>query len=909
MTKKKRGGCLKKLLVLLLILVALYALAGFLLVPLVGKSLAQSKLTEALGHETTVGNISLNPFTAKLKIDQFAIAGVEGASDPMFSAESLVADIDTVASAKARSLVLTELVLAKPSADVHFDSDGKLNLAQLGSGEPKEKKEKGPDEAKEGLPAITVQNLGIQGGKVSFRDDRWASPLEKIISPINLQLSDFSTARDDNGLAFDAAGPDGESLKLDATFDLEPFSTSGKVSLASVPPRGYAQIFEQFVNLDILEGALSVEASFSVTPNEEKGVAIGINDGAFTIDGLVARQGDAEPFARIPKLSITGVDVDIAGASVDIKSIASEATFLEIVKAGDGAVNLANIGIKSDADSTPETETATSESPSETSPERAAWKISLGELAFTNTELRYTEAGRTTLPVDFDLTGEALTTAGGSGKIGLDAKLPQGGAIKLDSSLDLKSGDGNGTISLAGLTMDLAKPWMPGIGDVVFDAQGAGFDGTIAFKELLLVGRSIDIDGALRLGAFSCAEKGAAKPMLKWDSVKIGKVGYGFPANDYEVSSIELDGLVARFVRESDGQINLARAFSTGEPKTEEPVEERSEGLFGIDQFLAQNAEVYFTDDAVGGSGYNTCIRDLQIDLSNVRVGRYTQAEFDITGSIDHFAPIEAKGRFDSELSKFPEITFLMKNLYLPPLTAYTERYIGRQLVGGAVSLKKVVELEPKRIEGEMKFFFDQMKVGDKVPSPDAIEAPIGMALFILSRKGKVDQEIKVSGDPSDPDFQYGSVIWSSLINVVVKLVAAPLEMVADAGGAVLGSAASLITADEKSPDFRQITVTGESLSAEAKATLDSIATELKGDDYLDLRLAIPAAVGAEGNTEAVGRRVTAVRRYMMGQHGFRPHRVLGMRPGDFQDADKDGAPQLASDGTAFHAWSERLDK
>jgi len=916
MSEKKKRGCLAKLLlasvILAVLAVVLYALAGFVAVPTIGRTFAEKKATEALGRPVTLDKLALNPFTLRLQADDFAIAG-DSAEAPYVSAGSLVADISFLdcLKSKFKAYTVTELTLTEPSADIVFDADGNLNLAQLGRKKDGAITDKTDDEEKTGqggLPDITIQSLTISGGTVSFQDDRWPRPFKKLISPINLTIVDFRTQRDDNGLIFSAVGKTGEQIDLDATFDLEPFSTEGTIKLSNLPPRSYAPIFEKFVNLDIIEGLLALETAFSVKPSPNgEGMAIGTSAGNFTIDGLSARQGEAEPFARIPELRISGVSTDLAAATVQIASITSTATFLDILKSADGVINVTNLGVAYEGTPPGETVPALAAAP-EPSADTAStkWQISLDQLAFTGTEVRYTEAGSSPLPVTFDLTGQSLNTAGSDGQIGLKAQLPDAGTIDIDSSLNLGTGVGNGTIKLGGLGLGLAKPWFDGIGKVKLNAEDAGFDGTIAFLELLNPGRSFDIKGKVALGPCSCIEEGKSEPMVSWKTISIGEVSYFFPANDYKISGIDLGGLVVNVVREADGQINIPRAFAGDGPKEDKPKSEPNEaaGLFGIDRFGA-DVVVNFRDEAISPNYKLTA--PLDIKITDMTVGRKNRLDFDITGSLDHFAPIEAKGTYDDSVSKiYPEIVFLMKNLYLPQLSPYTAKYIGRNLNGGAVSLKKVIEI-PSLLNGEMKFFFDQLKVSEKVPAEDAIDAPLGLALFILSRKGKVDQEILVSGDPNDPNFNYTGVIWKSLLNVSTKLIAAPLEMVADAGGALFKAAT--LGVGNKEQTFQSLSFSGSSLTAEAKATLDTLAVELKAEPYIDLRLALPAASGPDANTVAVGQRVSAARNYLMSKHGFRPHRVLGMRPGDFKHETKDGAPEIGTDGTAFHAWLERLDK
>ncbi len=79
----------------------------------------------------------------------------------------------------------------------------------------------------------------------------------------------------------------------------------------------------------------------------------------------------------------------------------------------------------------------------------------------------------------------------------------------------------------------------------------------------------------------------------------------------------------------------------------------------------------------------------------------------------------------------------------------------------------------------------DQLILGERVDSPDAIKLPLELALAILKDSdGRIDLGLPVSGSLDDPQFSYGAIVWKALVNVIGRIVTAPFRaLVALFGG------------------------------------------------------------------------------------------------------------------------------
>jgi hypothetical protein len=81
-------------------------------------------------------------------------------------------------------------------------------------------------------------------------------------------------------------------------------------------------------------------------------------------------------------------------------------------------------------------------------------------------------------------------------------------------------------------------------------------------------------------------------------------------------------------------------------------------------------------------------------------------------------------------------------------------------------------------VQAENKVAVDQLTFGDKTDSPDAISLPVTLAVALLKdRNGRIDIDLPIRGDLKDPDFKYGKAVWSTLGNLLTKMVASPFAL------------------------------------------------------------------------------------------------------------------------------------
>jgi outer membrane protein OmpA-like peptidoglycan-associated protein len=80
-----------------------------------------------------------------------------------------------------------------------------------------------------------------------------------------------------------------------------------------------------------------------------------------------------------------------------------------------------------------------------------------------------------------------------------------------------------------------------------------------------------------------------------------------------------------------------------------------------------------------------------------------------------------------------------------------------------------------------IKFFVDQVRLGDKVDSADATDLPVALAVALLKgADGRITLQVPVGGNVKDPQFDFGQTITSALTGAMENVSSSQSSAVTD---------------------------------------------------------------------------------------------------------------------------------
>jgi len=189
-------------------------------------------------------------------------------------------------------------------------------------------------------------------------------------------------------------------------------------------------------------------------------------------------------------------------------------------------------------------------------------------------------------------------------------------------------------------------------------------------------------------------------------------------------------------------------------------------------------AAMTFRDDSVQPP-VRTGLSDLTGRIKGLSSKQLARADVDLTGRVGKMAPLKIAGIINP-LSEdaFTDLTITLGGMDLTAEGPYSGKYVGYGLSKGKLSLDLKYKVFRKRLEAENKLVVDQLTFGEKVNSPDATSLPVKLAVALLKdRKGRIDIDLPIRGDLKHPDFKYGKVVVSTLLDLLTKIVASPFTL------------------------------------------------------------------------------------------------------------------------------------
>ena len=257
----------KPFLILLVVSLLIYTLAGFFLAPYLINRQLTGFVSKDLGRFLSIEKVRLNPYTLTVEFSDLALTEADGS--PLFSFQRFFANFE-LKSLLRWTWTFDEVSLNRPELHIKLDSDGVMNLTRLAS----DAAPKGPETEKtspkaaenEGLPRLYFKRIRLSDGHLRFIDLSDATPAETDLNPINLEIKDFSTLPDTEGLqSFTAALPHNGSLKWVGTVSLQPIASEGKLELRDFKESIGWLFLQDELNLVRPNGTTNVDVNYFVS--------------------------------------------------------------------------------------------------------------------------------------------------------------------------------------------------------------------------------------------------------------------------------------------------------------------------------------------------------------------------------------------------------------------------------------------------------------------------------------------------------------------------------------------------------------------------------------------------------------------------------------------------------------------
>jgi uncharacterized protein involved in outer membrane biogenesis len=773
-----------------LIVLLCYTLAGFFLVPYVVKAFVLPAVSERLHRSVLAEEVEVNPFTLSFRMTGFEIR--ERDQSAFMGFDELFVNFQAV-SLFRRAYVFETIRLTMPFVSVKVFKDGRVNLADLVARDdlredlPASATPEPPGE----IPAVQIEQLEISQGVVEFLDESKATPISIDVVPIGIVLKNFHTRPGgDNTYSFTAELEKGETLAWEGTISLEPVRSEGTLSLTGVKiPTMWQYVQDQF-KFDIVAGTLQATGRYRLDTASPP-VAIEVSDASLQlVDITVLEKGEPDPVVTVPSLKVDGIQFNLRRREISIGSVSVSNAIWDAWLDSDGTVNYQTLfeRVNKEPTSGPSTVPADSSAPEG---KDQPWLVAVKEVSLINHTIHF-EDRSLAIPMRTDITGLLVRTHDLTlpikGPLPLDAELTlnESGKMKVEGQVAVEPFQTDLTIGMKNIAIQPFQPYLEKFARIAVDSGAIDLDGQLHLALNHPTSPFLTFQGNLGVRALAIADRDEGSPVASWKQLQLRQIALALDPLTVTIDEVGVEQPTVHLVMQPDGRLNLAKLFGPADaagpqppPEKAAPVTKKAEPpSVAIKAVKLLKGIATFQDESVQPM-VRTGLYDLTGTVKGLSSKQVAKADVVLSGKVDRVAPLKVSGAINP-LSEdaFTDLAIKFDNVDLTTAAPYSGKYAGYPIRKGKLFLDLAYKISRKQLEAENKVRIDQFTFGDKTESPDATSLPVPLAVALLKdRKGRIDIDLPVRGDLSDPDFKYGKVLLSTLMNLLSKLVASPFTL------------------------------------------------------------------------------------------------------------------------------------
>jgi len=780
--------------IIVLILLLLYTLFGFLLVPRLIRRQVVRMADEMLGLQARIERLRTNPYTFTLEAQGLALREPGGAE--LFSCNELFLDFE-LSSLFSWAWTFATIRLVEPRVEAVLLEDGGTNLQALlpPSAGQAETNDAGEAPA---LPRLVVHTFEIDSGRARFEDRTRPTPFRTMAGPVSFTLTDFSTLPDEDGdFAFEAELESGARFTWSGSLGVNPVRSQGRFTLTGGHLPITKRYLQQLLRFRVVDGRSDIGFDYAVSlPGE--GMRIRLSDGSVAVRDLVVAPEDEDvELLRLRDLRLSGIALDWPERNLAIDEIALSSARLAAWRNRDGSLNLEKHLSMAPEDGREPAATGSPAPPAEAGDPFAGWRFALGRLAVDDAAIGL-EDRTVDPPMQSGIDGVRLeiraidNLPGSTFGFDLQAKVASGGTAAADGRIGLLPQPTlDAAVTIDGLSLLPLQAYLAQLARVRIDSGALSLAGRLTSNAT----EQMAYRGAAKLTDLACHDVRRDERLLALGRMTADDLLLQLTAARLRIAGIDLERPYGRLTIYEDGSTNIGAALAPGAggdaAAAEGPEGGAAEGPAGagrgaglplaieVDEVRIRDGSADFADLSLP-LPFASRIEALKGTISEMATGG-TSARVDLEGTVDTHGLARVEGSLDlfaPDLRSDMAVAF--RNVEMSRLSPYSRKFAGYEVLSGRLSLDLRYRITDRRVESENEILLERLTLGEKVDSPDAPNLPVKLAVAILKDKqGNIELDIPVGGTLDDPEFAYGALVWKAIKTVMTKIVTAPFRALA----------------------------------------------------------------------------------------------------------------------------------
>ncbi len=740
----------------IMVLFLLYSALGFLAVPYYIKEEITKISSNELNSSIDIESISFNPYSFTTQIENVKLTDID--SKTWFTSENLLVNLDLFKSIISQ-ISISALTIDKPHYFLLLEKNNTTGLRY-----PKIKQLS----SKESEPfKIDISNISINQGSLSFLDTTNASPIELKFNAIGFENLDFST--DDKFSTFELSLETDQVDKAEfkGKFNYAQLNSSGNWSLSHFSTETVFKFItdkqQQFYGFKNQSGLIDANGDFFINANEQKDLNLTIS--TLILENFSAASSEPDqPSIKIPKLQLKQAQINLQEKQLNISAVDIDSPEFS-VSFSDNNTLLWN------GQNTQEADEIYSEN---------SWQYQIDNINSNNTSLLLNKSKNTqSLQNKLTITTAEINNLSSAKQENTMVKLTiipdNAGTVDLQATVQIEPLKVNSIINAKDINLVASQAWIPN--DIKINLER----GLLSLHQTFsMVDDEYKSTGWIKFNDLNLLDENN-QTFLKVAQLEFTENVIDSTNKTITLNNIKLDKAEGSLIVSDDSTLNISKLVPDQKEKrkTEDEFKDRkNDWIINIKQVELIDSQTNFIDRSIKPS-YQSTLTKINGTIKGLSSANTSKADVNLKGTLDTYAQLDILGKINPLSEKaYTDLAINISNLDLQNFSTYSTKFLGFPINRGKADFKLNYKLNKNLLKGINNLKFNQLQLGNKVQSEEAINLPLKLAISLLTNnKGIMTINMPVSGRVDDPSFSYGGLVFKAFFKLITGIVASPFKL------------------------------------------------------------------------------------------------------------------------------------
>jgi hypothetical protein len=300
---------------------------------------------------------------------------------------------------------------------------------------------------------------------------------------------------------------------------------------------------------------------------------------------------------------------------------------------------------------------------------------------------------------------------------------------------------------------------------------------------------AIEVAGSVEVTKLHTIDNALKQEFITWDRLRLTGLEYSSQPARLRIATVAANAPYARLIIAPDQSINVSKVLSAPSGSMPAPIQTVDKGKgpsaaappalpVSIGAVRIVNGAANFADFWIQPN-YAVNLQNMNGSILGLSSDPKSRAKVQFEGKVDRYAPAKIDGDINLlSAALYTDLKVSFKGVEMTSVTPYSGRFAGYKIEKGKLSIDVAYLVENRTLTAKQRFVIDQLELGERVESEDAVHLPLKLAVALLKdRNGVIDIDLPMTGSLDDPQFRMGPLIWKAFVGLISKAATAPFAL------------------------------------------------------------------------------------------------------------------------------------